>query len=115
MIFRSLDKNLDWNFGASKSSYAKFNKAIVLNIETKLKTFLTECFFNPSAGLPWFDLMTNKNKDVVVLYIKGAIIKIYGVLQVKEIEYSVDSKRKTTIIYTINTLYENNLIGTITL
>jgi len=113
MIFRSLDKNLDWNFGAGKSSYALYNDAIVLNIETKLKTFLSECFFKTNAGLPWFDLIVNKNKDIVVLYIKAAIIEIYGVINIKELEYSITTARKVTVKYTIDTLYVKNFIGTI--
>ena len=113
MIFRSLDSSSDWRFGAGKSSYAKDNNAIVLNIETSLKTFATEWFLNPDIGVPWFDLINEKNKDYVVLKIKSYISELYGVIGINELSYSFDSQRKLEITYNIDTIYQSNMLGTI--
>jgi hypothetical protein len=113
MIFRSLDSNGDWIYGGGLASYATLNDAIVLSITTTLKTFYTECFFNTEAGLPWFDLINFKNKDLVVLYIKSAISEISGVVAVNEIEYTYNLNREFTINYNIDTLYKKNLLGTV--
>ena len=115
MIFRSLSYVGDWNFGAGKSSYAKTATAIKFNIETILKTFLGECFFDTTIGLPWFDLINLRDKDAVVLYIKSYISEIYGVIMVIDLEYTFDTNRLLTIKYEIETLYETNLLGTVTI
>lgn len=115
MIFRSLTPEGDWQFGSGKASYARFNDAIVLNIETTLRTFLAECFFDQEIGQPWFDIIDYKNKDVIVLSIKGAIINLYGVIAVNELEYTYTSTRVLEIKYDITTLYAKNILGTVTI
>jgi hypothetical protein len=113
MIFRSLTTDGDWKFGNGKASYSKLNDAIILNIETTLRTFLSECFFAPDVGLPWFDIINFKNKDAVVLAIKAAIVNLYGVIKVNELEYSYDSTRIFSIKYQISTLYSSYVQGTV--
>jgi hypothetical protein len=113
MIFRSLDSNGDWVFGNGRQAYAKLNQAIILNIETNIKTFFGECFFNPNIGQPWFDLINIRDKDAIVLIIKGAIAELYGVLGVNEIEYTYTLDRDFEIKYDIKTLYADKLRGTI--
>jgi hypothetical protein len=113
MIFRNITESGDWTFGASKQNYARDDKALGLSIATKLKTFLSECFFNTAVGLPWFDLINTKNKDIIVLYVKSEIAAISGVLKVNEIEYNISTDRKLSIRYSINTLYGINLIGVV--
>jgi len=113
MIFRSLDSNKDWRFGGGKSSYTKTGEAIRLNLETTIKTFKGECFFDQNRGLPWFDLINITDKAAVVLYIKSIMIKLYGVTKVNALEYTVDINRVFTIKYDISTLYETNLLGTV--
>jgi len=113
MIFRTLDANTDWRFGAGKASYAKTGEAIRFSIETFLRTFQGECFFSLDTGIPWFDLINMRDKDAVVLLIKSYIIEIYGVTKINEIEYETDISRVTTIRYDITTLYDNHLTGTV--
>lgn len=113
MIFRSLDSNGDWRFGGGKSSYAKTGDAIRLDIETYIKTFKGECFFDQTRGLPWFDLINLTDKAAVVLYIKSTMIKLYGVIKVNALSYTVDIDRVLTVKYDISTLYETNLLGTV--
>lgn len=113
MIFRSLDADGDWNFGAGKNSYATENNAIMFLISTYMKTFLAECFFNRDAGVPWFDLINQRNKATVVLYLKSIMSEIYGVLNVKELEYTYTTGREFNIKYSIETLYSPVVRGEI--
>lgn len=113
MIFRSLDTDADWRFGAGKASYATTGEAIRFSVETTLRTFQGECFFAKEDGLPWFDLINMRNKDAVVLFIKSIVNEIYGVTKVNEIEYAIDINRVSTIKYDITTLYDNHLLGTV--
>lgn len=113
MIFRGLTSDGDWQFGAGKSSYAIGDSAIILNIETTLRTFLGECFFDPEIGQPWFDIINYRNKDAIVLSIKGAIVNLYGVISINKLEYTFDIYRVLTIKYDITTLYTKNVLGTV--
>lgn len=115
MIFRALDSDGDWQFGGGKSSYAKLNSAIVLNLTTTLKTFYSECFYYPFFGQPWFDIVNEKNKPAVVLFIKNAISVCYGIVAVNEIEYTYTINREFEIKYDISTQYEKNILGTVTI
>lgn len=111
MIFRSLDNDGDWRFGAGKQCYAKNDSAIILNLETSLKTFLSECFFDPNVGLPWFSLIDSRNKDIIVLSIKAAMVESYGIVKVQEIQYTWNDLRELVIDYTIDTIYSRGWQG----
>lgn len=113
MIFRSLDSNGDWVFGSGKASYANTNQAIIFSIETSLRTFFGECFFDTQIGQQWFDIVDYRNKDLIVLTIKSAITQLYGVINVNELEYTYDVNRVLTIKYDIDTLYTKHLLGTV--
>lgn len=113
MRIRALTSDGDWIFGSGKSAYATGDRAILENISTNLKTFLGECFFDTTIGMPWFDLIDQRNKDIVMLFIKSAIIELYGVLEVNELEYTLDSDRKLTLKYDIKTLYTESVLGTV--
>jgi len=115
MIFRSLDATKDWRFGAGKANFTRNNDAIMLGIATTLRTFLSECFFNPDIGVDWFNLINERNKDVVILTIKSEIMKCYGVVDVNEIVATYDVSRSLEIKYNINTLYESYVEGTVTI
>jgi hypothetical protein len=113
MIFRALTGDGDWRWGSGKASYARDNNAIILDLETTLKTFLGECFFYPNFGQPWFDLINELNKDIVVLSIKSAIQAVAGVLSISEIEYTYTTSRELTIKYNIATTYNAQTLGTV--
>jgi hypothetical protein len=113
MRIRALDTDKDWLFGSGRAAYAANNNAICLNIETIMRTFLGECFFNPDMGVPWFDIINYRNKDAVVLYLKSVMIQIYGVIKVTELEYTFTTGREFNIKYQIETLYSSNVRGEI--
>lgn len=113
MIFRALDTTGDWMFGGGLSSYYNTDLAIIANIDTTLRTFLTECFFNQTIGVPWFDLINERNKSVIVLSIKSEISACYGVINVSNLEYTFTLARELEIKYAIDTIYTKNLLGTV--
>ena len=112
-VFRAIDSSGDWVFGSGIQAYARENIAIKFDIETKLKTFLTECFFNQEVGLDWFQLLSGKSQEAIVLAIKTAIYDVDGVTSVLDVKYSVDLKRKITISYFIDTIYTTQIGGSL--
>lgn len=113
MIFRGETSTSDWAFGQGKQSYLKDNAAIMKNIETRLKTFYTECFFDPEMGVAWFDLLGQKNVDIVVLAIKREINDCYGVVQVTDVRYSLSTSRNLKIDFAVDTIYSTGAAGTV--
>lgn len=115
MILRAVDSNGDWVFGNGKQAYRTNNDAIMLNIEMKLKTFLSECFFDNTVGVAWFDLIPQTNKDVITLSIKTELMKCWGVLRVTQLQYDFELNRELTIKYAIETIYQTLVLGTVTI
>lgn len=105
MIFRNIDSNNDWTFGKGIQSFARTEKAINLNIQTILQTYLTECFFDTELGVPWFNALGSKDKDIILLETKRAIAEAFGVTEVIEIYFNVDQDRQATVEYEIKTIY----------
>lgn len=115
MRFRGDTTTADWTFGRGKQSYLSGNSAIARNAETKLRTFLGECFFDTTVGVAWFTLLGQKDPDLVVLAIKQELHNCYGVVQVTDVQYSVDSTRTVDIRYTMDTIYTTGFTGSLTL
>jgi len=115
MIFRNVSSAGAWSFGAGRQNFARDDKAIQLNIETTLKSFESEYFFDTDFGLPWFDLINAQNKDIVILTIKSTIVACYGVMKVQELEYTFTGARELEIKYSILTIYQTILRGVVTI
>lgn len=113
MIFRGEPDNPDWTFGKGKQNYLSGNDAIMKNIENRLKTFYSECFFDSERGMAWIDLLAQKDPDLLVLSIKREINDCYGVVRVTDVRYTLDSSRKLTVRYQIDTIYSSSVAGTV--
>jgi len=116
--FRGLTESGDWTFGNGIQNYLsdvysdKFNP-IKADIETTLKTIYSECFFNQDFGIPWFDLLNQKDPAILILTLKQAIYNIEGITSVIDLGYSTDMNRNVVITYAVDTLYTNQITGTV--
>lgn len=113
MSFRAIDADNDWVFGSGVQSYATLNLAIKYDIQTKLQTFLTECFFDQEIGVPWFQLLGAKNADALILSIKTIIINVEGVTKIESLSFFLDENREAHIKYVIDTIYTTQFIGSV--
>lgn len=113
--FAALDSNNDWTFGRGLQNYATDNQAILLDLETYLQTFFTECFFDNDFGIPWFNLLGSKNPDAMLLEIRKGITTIEGITNVADLSltFNDDGKRKVKISYIVDTIYTTQNIGTV--
>ena len=64
MIIRNLTDDNDWTFGKGLQNYAREEQAVELNLKTRLQAYLTECFFDPELGVPWFNALGSKDKTI---------------------------------------------------
>jgi len=105
MIIRALDENGDWTFGRGKSDYKQDQEALKQNIDTKLKEWVGDCFFNQNAGINWQTrLAAGNQKDRLEQEISSLILKVDGVVNVALLTVEV-ANRKFTVNYEIETIY----------
>lgn len=73
-IVRALDSNGDWTFGKGLNDYKSGIDAVRQNIQTRLSSFLGDCFFDSLAGIDWFNFLGSKNTVALELAIRAVIM-----------------------------------------
>lgn len=116
MIVRALDVNHDWTFGKGKNDYFVNNNAIVQNINTRLNSFVGDCFFAANAGVDWWNLLGGKSRVAVELAISTIILNTTGVTGLVELSVILSDTRQVSIVYQVSTVYSlsQNLTGSLT-
>lgn len=114
MKFRAITESGDWVFGNGIQAYAKDNLSIKYDMETKLRTFLNECFFAPEVGVPWFQLLGAKDDNALILSLQQVIASIEGVTRITDIQFFLDQDRKAKVTYNVDTIYTTQQTGTVT-
>lgn len=105
MKFRNLDENHDWTFGKGKNNYTQENKAIALNIKTRILSWLNDCFFAQDAGIDWVNRLGSKNqKSILELDLKKIILNSVDVIGLTKISISLED-RSFSAEYTVNTTH----------
>ncbi len=116
-MVRALDANGDWTWGRGKNDYLQRNAAIEQNIQTRLLSFLGDCYFKINDGIDWFTFMGSKgsqNQVALNLAINATILNTEGVVDLVQVSLNIDSARKITISYTVTTIYTGVLGPTAT-
>lgn len=113
MIVRSLDGNHDFTFGKGKQDYLTEQDAIAQNIQTKLLSFINDCFFDMDAGVDWRRLLGSKNtENEIVLSCRAVILDTEGVVRINSLSSSVQN-RQIIVEYNISTIYSNQFQQTL--
>lgn len=93
-------------FGQGFGSYAKAQNAIALDIATTVRSWVGNCFFDPTFGIDWINRMNPGQESNLLVELRTAIAKVDGVVRVNEMSVSVDRvSRKATINYNVDTIY----------
>lgn len=106
MIVRAIDSNGDWVFGTGANAYLSGNAAVGQDIQTRLSSFLGDCFFDTGAGIDWFNLLGGKDQTALNLAVAAVILNtsnVTGGLQLSVV-YNA-SVRSVTIKYVVQTTY----------
>lgn len=106
-MIRNLTSEHDWTFGRGKGNYLTESKEVMLNIKTRLLSFLNDCFFATNEGIDWWNLLGNKNtREDIIVSCRKTINATDGVRKLTELDiFEVD--RKLTINYNVETIYGN--------
>lgn len=105
MIFRDLDQNHDWTFGKGKQNLAAQNKAIGLNIKTRILSWVGDCFFDQPAGIDWINRLGSKNQRALLeLDLRRIILQSEDVTGINSFD-TVLNGRNFSARYSVSTIY----------
>lgn len=115
MIFRNLDANHDWTFGSGRGNYISGDAAIGLNVDTRLLSWLNDCFFDMGAGIDWLNRLGSKNQqNLLNMDLRRVISQSFGVTGINDFSYNVSGDRLFTAKYDIITInsqsYKSSLL-----
>jgi len=112
MKVRAIDENNDWTFGRGLQDYKQDDKAISQNTKTRLLSFYGDCFFDLTAGIDWFNLLSRGTENLLTLAIKQSIINTEGVVGINNADVNFDRmSRHITLKYDIKTTFSKSFIS----
>lgn len=115
MIFRNLDSNHDFSFGRGLANYINGNAAIGLNIETRILSWVGDCFFDLAAGIDWANRLGSKNQRALLeVDLRRIILQSYGVTGIVSFDTTLTG-RLFKASYTVNTIFSTNYSNTVTM
>jgi hypothetical protein len=108
-IVRKTGTNGAWTFGNGTSNYLSGIAQVAQNIDTRLNTFLGECFFATNVGLDWFTFFGTpgaSNQLAMNLAVTTTIRNTQDVVGLTQLSITVDAVSRTaTIVYQVQTVY----------
>lgn len=114
MAFRNLTAKHDWVFGSGKNSYVTENQEIGLNIQTRVLSFLGDCFFATEEGIDWWNLLDMGKQEQLENSVQETIKNTPGVTAINSVDVVMGANRKITISYDVQTIYSESYTGEIT-
>lgn len=106
MIFRQLDIDGDWTFGAGLANYASGQQAIALNIKTSVLMWQGDCFFSLPKWINWKGLMNIGQQKNLDSALQALLTRCYGVMSVEAASVIINrTTRRFFASYTVNTVY----------
>lgn len=107
MIVRALVDD-DWTFGNGISNYLSANAAVKQNIQTRLSSFVGNCFFDMGAGIDWFTFLGSKGSNNTLqlsLALSSLILNTPNVLGLLQLSFNLSTERVFSITYQVQTSY----------
>jgi len=111
MRVRALDANGDWTFGRGRGNYLTAKAARAQNLQTRLMSFLGDCFWDLGAGIDWFNLLGGKSALQIDFAVQSTIIGTDGIVGIDRDSIAVDSNRQLSAKYTVTLLDEGSASG----
>lgn len=111
MSFRNLDENHDWVAGTGKNAYVTENQEIALNVETRLLSFLGDCFFATNEGIDWFNLLDYNKQQQLENAVQEVIIQTPEVTAINSVDIVLGANRQIRLTYDIQTIYSDSYSG----
>ena len=115
MIVSGLTSGGDWRFGKGRANYLRRADAIRQGVVTRLQSFTNDWFLDTSAGLPWIEMMGQRdNRRELRREIERVVLTSYGVRTIERLEITaVDANRSATIYLTCRDIYDQTFTETV--
>ncbi len=104
MIFRTLSKMGDWTLGKGRSGYTRNIEALILNVKTRLLSWVGDCFYAPAEGVDYSNYLGYGTKQLLDLNIKRVVLKSQGVIKIVNFESKIQEDRNITIRIIVDTI-----------
>ena len=98
MIFRKIDALNDWKFGHGLSDYATDEAAINLNIQTRILSWVGDCFFALQEGVDWRNRLDIGQQAALRDEIATVILQSFGVVGINSIDLDFNGMTRLAII-----------------
>lgn len=109
MIIRKITAENDWTFGHGLSNYATDEAAINENIQTRLLSWLNDCFFALQEGVDWRSRLDARQEQPLLDELKANILQSFGVVGINSVQSIFDSTtRSIRIVYDIQTIFSSS-------
>lgn len=105
MRVRALDQNGDWTYGKGRNNYKLNLDALMQNLQTRLLSFLGDCFFDLGAGIDWFNFLGSKDQLALNLAITSVILNTEGVTAILQLTAELGTDRRFLVTYQVSTTY----------
>ena len=93
MRFRNVDENGDWVFGKGRNSYLRDTDALMMNIKTRLLSFLGDCFFDTEAGIDWWTYLGGKDKKAILASVQRTVLRSSNVKRIVNMESNLKNRK----------------------
>ena len=93
MRFRNVDASGDGVFGKGRNSYLRGNEALMMNIKTRLLSFLNDCFFDTEAGIDWWNLLGGKDEKSLLASIQRVVLRSSQVKRIVDMQSRLNNRK----------------------
>lgn len=106
MRVRAIGTDGNWLYGKGQNDYLRNNAAVAQNIQTRLLSFLGNCFFDLEAGIDWFNYLGGKDLTILQLSLSTVILNTTNVTGLKQLLPVLEPEtRLFTVTYQVQTTY----------
>lgn len=114
MKFRGLDADGDWQLGQGIGSYAQDAAALALDIAARIRSRKGGCFFAPTDGVDYTNLMEKGQKANLITALSNTVMQTPGVVKINSVDANFDPRtRGLTMTYNIQTIFTRSFQATI--
>lgn len=109
MSVRAIDTNRDWMFGQGRQSYKVGEAELGQMINTRVLSFLGDCFFATDEGIDWWNLLGrgNQKEQLLKQSIGLTILNTEGVTAINNVDI-MRRGRDVVIYYDVQTIYSQS-------
>lgn len=112
-----IDSDGDWTFGVGRAGYLTGSRAIAQSVVTRLRSFREDWFADVGAGLPWFDLFSERSTDAtaVLREIERTVLTTEGVQRIDTLSPVETNSRQVQIRLAYTDVFGAQFNDTVTL